>query len=111
QLHTLADIAALPAVHANFFKMHEIRSIPMSEVAAHLTSSGTTGQKSQMFFDAFTFGGARAMVDRIMRERGYAVSEPAHYLVNAYEPYAGFKVGTSNTNQFLMRYAPVVEQV
>src|SRR5690606_9437233 len=77
---------------------------------AHMTSSGTSGQKSQMFFDAFTLDGARAMVDRIMQERGFASPDPAHYLVNAYEPYAGFKVGTSNTNQFLMSYAPVAEQ-
>ncbi len=110
QLQTLDDILALPPVHANFFKAHEIRSIPLSQVIAHMTSSGTTGQKSQMFFDEFTLGGARAMVDRIMHERGFISTEPAHYLVNAYEPYAGFKVGTSNTNQFLMSYAPVAEQ-
>lgn len=110
QLQTLDDILALPPVHANFFKAHEIRSIPMSQVTAHLTSSGTTGQKSQMFFDAFTLDGARAMVNRIMQERGFASAEPANYLLNAYEPYEGFKVGTSNTNQFLMSYAPTAQQ-
>lgn len=109
-LRTLDDIIAMPAVHANFFKAHEIRSIPLSEVTAHLTSSGTSGQKSQMFFDAFTLGGARAMVDRIMQERGFPSGQAANYLLNAYEPYEGFKVGTSNTNQFLMSYAPVAQQ-
>ncbi len=75
-------------------------------MALHLTSSGTTGQKSQMFFDAFTIGNARRMVDDVMQARGVASSAPANYLVNAYEPYEGLRVGTSNTNQYLMRYAP-----
>ena len=105
-LQTMADLVALPPVHANFFKMHEVLSVPESEVAAHLTSSGTSGQKSQMFFDAFTIGNARRMVDDVMHARGVVSELPANYLVNAYEPYEGMRVGTSNTNQYLMRYAP-----
>ena len=105
-LATLDDLVALPPVHANFFKQHEVLSVPEDAVALHLTSSGTTGQKSQMFFDAFTIGNARRMVDDVMQARGVASSAPANYLVNAYEPYEGLRVGTSNTNQYLMRYAP-----
>ena len=105
-LATLDDLVALPPVHANFFKQHEVLSVPEDAVALHLTSSGTTGQKSQMFFDAFTIGNARRMVDDVMQARGVASSTPANYLVNAYEPYEGLRVGTSNTNQYLMRYAP-----
>lgn len=111
RLHTLADALALPPVHANFFKAHEIRSVPMSQVVAHLTSSGTTGQKSQIFFDEFSLSNARSMVDRCLGERGLASPDPAHYLVNGYEPYEGLKIGTSNTYQFLTSYAPVAEQV
>ncbi len=110
RIATAADAIALPPVHANFFKFHEIRSIALSQVAAHMTSSGTTGQKSQMFFDAFSIGHAREMVDHAMRARGVESKAAAHYLVNAYEPFEGIKVGTSNTNQYLMRYAPVAEQ-
>jgi phenylacetate-coenzyme A ligase PaaK-like adenylate-forming protein len=109
-LQSMADVLALPAVHANFFKGHEIRSIPATRVVAHLTSSGTTGQKSQMFFDEFTLTNARAMVDRCLAERGFPSERPANYLVNGYEPYEGFKVGTSNTSRFLTRYAPAAEE-
>lgn len=110
RLGSMADVFALPPIHANFFKFHEIRSIPMDQVVVHLTSSGTTGQKSQMFFDEFTIGHARRMVDHVMQSRGVVSDVAAHYLVNAYEPFEGFKVGTSNTNQYLMRYAPVADQ-
>lgn len=110
KLRTMDDVIALPPVHANFFKFHEIRSITLDQVAVHLTSSGTTGQKSQIFFDEFTIGHARRMVDIVMQARGVRSDIPANYLVNAYESYEGFKVGTSNTNQYLMRYAPVADQ-
>jgi phenylacetate-coenzyme A ligase PaaK-like adenylate-forming protein len=109
-IQTLNDVLALPPVHANFFKFHEIRSITLDQVTVHLTSSGTTGQKSQIFFDDFTITHAREMVDRVMQFRGGVSDISANYLVNAYEPYEGFKVGTSNTNQYLMRYAPVADQ-
>jgi phenylacetate-coenzyme A ligase PaaK-like adenylate-forming protein len=104
-LTTLEDIIHLPPVHANFFKHHQVTSVAQSDIVTHLTSSGTTGQKSQMFFDAFTMNTARRMVDDCMAARGVISEQPANYLVNAYEPYPGFKVGTSNTNQYLMRYA------
>lgn len=105
-LNSLEDVLNLPLVHANFFKQHEVLSVPEEQIAVHLTSSGTTGQKSQMFFDAPTIGAARRMVDDVMQARGIVSDQPANYLVNAYEPYEGLKVGTSNTNQYLMRYAP-----
>lgn len=108
-LTTLQSSIKLPPVHANFFKQHEILSVPESAITLHLTSSGTTGQKSQMFFDAFTIGHGRRMADDCMRARGMESTAPAHYLVNAYEPYAGLRIGTSNTNQYLMRYAPAAE--
>lgn len=110
-LQTMQDVQALPTVHANFFKMHEVLSVPSSLVALHLTSSGTTGQKSQMFFDAFTIGNARRMVDDVMAARGIVSTQAANYIVNAYEPYEGLRVGTSNTNQYLMRYAPPAQVV
>ena len=106
QLRTLQDVMALPPIHANFFKTHEVLSIPESEISTHLTSSGTTGQKSQMFFDDFTLGSARRMVDDVMAARGMVSTTPANYVINGYEPFDGQKIGTANTNQFLMRYAP-----
>lgn len=110
KLRTMADLVALPPVHADFFKYHEIRSIHESQVTVHLTSSGTTGQKSQIFFDAFTLATARTMADRELEVRGLRSDEPANYLLNGYEPFAGLKVGTSNTFAHIMSYAPVADQ-
>ncbi|MCB1771725.1 MAG: acyl-protein synthase, partial [Candidatus Competibacteraceae bacterium] len=108
RLETVADCAAIPPIHANFFKQHEVLSIDRAAVTTHLTSSGTTGQKSQMFFDAWSLGVGQDMVARIFARYGWHTpDQPVNYLIFNYEPVTGSKVGTAFTNQFLARFAPV----
>ena len=107
RLETVADCATIPPIHANFFKAHEVLSIDPAAVTTHLTSSGTTGQKSQMFFDAWTLGVGQDMVARIFARYGWHTPDrPVNYLIFNYEPVTGSKVGTAFTNQFLARFAP-----
>ena len=103
----LKDITEQPYVHANFFKMHEVMSVPHSEVVVHATSSGTTGQKSQMFWDAWTVRAAQRMVERIYDHNGFIDTEPAHYLINLDEPVRDVQLGSSFTRQFMTGFAPV----
>jgi phenylacetate-coenzyme A ligase PaaK-like adenylate-forming protein len=107
QLRSPADCARIPSIPANFFKRHEVLSVPRDAIVLHLTSSGTTGQKSQMFFDAWSIGCGRRMVDFVYEHRGWVSAEPCNYLLYAYEPLPGMKLGTTNTNTFLTKYAPV----
>lgn len=105
---TLDDCAALPFIHANFFKTHEVLSVPRDQIALHLTSSGTTGQKSQIFFDAWSIGAGQRMVSTIFEHYGWHTPEqPTNYLLFNYEPAQGWKVGTSYTAGFLTRFAPI----
>jgi len=91
----LAAEGGVPFVAANFFKSHEVLSIPKEEVFLHLTSSGTTGQKSQIFFDEWTIKSAQRMVDFIFDHYGWRTPDSAaNYLLYSYEPKPGFKVGT-----------------
>lgn len=107
RVESLEDCVGLPGIHANFFKTHEIRSIEAEEVALHLTSSGTTGQKSQMFFDAWSIGAGQQMVEKIYRHYGWISEAPVNYLLFNYEPLSDWKVGTSWTSNSLTRFAPV----
>ncbi|MFF2081551.1 acyl-protein synthase [Kitasatospora sp. NPDC058162] len=96
-----------PLVHANFFKRHEVLSIPREEVFLHLTSSGTTGQKSQMFFDTWTIRSAQRMVARIFDHYGWITpDQPVNYLLYSYEPAPQLKLGTSFTDNYLCDFAP-----
>lgn len=108
RVHTLEDCIALPGIHANFFKTHDIKSIHPDDIAMHLTSSGTTGQKSQIFFDAWSIGAGQRMVERSFAHYGWVQPEqPVNYLLFNYEPLENWQVGTSYTANFLTRFAPV----
>lgn len=105
-LQTLSDCAQLPFIHANFFKTHELLSIDHSDVSAHMTSSGTTGQKSQMFFDSWTLQAGQRMVDFLFEHNGWNTpDEPANYLMYTYEPEGESHLGTAYTDHYLWKFA------
>lgn len=107
RLRTVGDLAEIPYIHANFFKLHESLSVPRDTITEHLTSSGTSGQKSQMFFDDWSIKSARRMVRFIYESFGFhSPDQTVNYLLFAYEPLPDFKVGTTNTNIFLTSFAP-----
>ncbi|MGW0518703.1 LuxE/PaaK family acyltransferase [Crossiella sp. NPDC003009] len=108
QLESIVDIQRQPFVHANFFKMHEVVSIPREQVKLHVTSSGTTGQKSQMFFDEWTLRAGQRMVARIFDHYGWIDdSRAVDYLIYTYQPRPGLNLGASFTDNYLCDFAPV----
>lgn len=103
----IIDLQKLPFIHANFFKTHEVPTVSKEEVAITLTSSGTTGQKSQMFFDDWSINSGRRMVDFVYDYFGWNTPDvPTNYMVSNYEPETGSTRGTTNTSKFLTHYAP-----
>lgn len=107
-LKTVDDCHKIPFVPANFFKLHEVVSIPKSNVSLHLTSSGTSGQKSQMFFDEWSIGSAQRMVDYIFDAYQWTTpSKPANYILYSYQQTQESKLGTAFTDNYLCKYAPV----
>lgn len=110
EIRTVADCAKIPFVLANFFKSHEVLSIPKKEVFAHFTSSGTTGQKSQVFFDEWSMRSGQRMLDWIFERNGWNTPErKADYLLYSYETELDSKLGTAYTDHFLCKYAPARE--
>jgi phenylacetate-coenzyme A ligase PaaK-like adenylate-forming protein len=109
-LKTRADLARIPSVLAHFFKEYEVLSIPREDVKLHLTSSGTTGQKSQVFFDEWSIGAPQAMLDEIFSYYGWVTPEQkTNYLLYTYETEADSKLGTAYTDHYLCKYAPAGE--
>jgi hypothetical protein len=115
--HIQADAAnidswsQLPPIFANYFKQNLLIS-RSGEDALELTSSGTSGQKSRMRYDERSIGAAQGMVDRIFRHYGWETPEvPCNYLLLSYEPADIITLGTSFTDQFLCKYAPVKRAV
>ena len=82
--------------------------MPRSEIADVFTSSGTSGQKSQMFFDSWSIESARRMVEFVFHSLGwYTPDQPANYLLYTYEVESDSKLGTARTDNFLCSFAPV----
>lgn len=107
ELQSLEDLDKLPFIFANFFKTHELKSVEDDDVILHLTSSGTTGQKSQMFFDEWTIKSAQRMVEWIWEDNNWISDQKVNYLLFTYEPEEGSKLGTAYTDNFLCSFAPV----
>lgn len=108
QIKNLNDCLQIPHLLAHFFKSHEILSVEKNKVTLHLTSSGTTGQKSQIFFDQWTIGSAQRMVDWIFHYYGWNnQNQKCNYILFSYETESASKLGTAYTDNFLCKYAPI----
>ena len=108
EIKTVADCARIPFVLADFFKSHEVLSIPKEDVFAHFTSSGTTGQKSQIFFDRWSLRSGQRMLDWIFERNGWNTpAQKTNYLLYSYETEPDSKLGTAYTDHFLCKYAPI----
>jgi phenylacetate-coenzyme A ligase PaaK-like adenylate-forming protein len=110
EINSIDDCLKIPHLWAHFFKTHEILSVKPTDVYLHLTSSGTTGQKSQIFFDEWTIKSAQRMVDWIFEHYGWVTPEQkCNYLLFSYETESSSKLGTAYTDNYLCKYAPVNE--
>ena len=110
ELKTEEDLKKIPFIHANFFKKYEVLSVNREDIVFYATSSGTAGQKSQMFFDKDTQDFGNAMVKNEFRYFGFLSEELTNYLLFSYEPSQTSKdLGTAQTDIGLLSYAPVNE--
>lgn len=107
-LRTTDDLSRVPHVFVNVLKHHELLSVPREEVVLHLTSSGTGGQKSQVFFDEGSRDRGLFMIDRAFDDHGLWDREtPANYLIFAHEPEHAGTRGTAFTDHYITKFAPI----
>ncbi len=109
-LKNISDCARIPMIPATFFKLHETISVEKKEVTLNLTSSGTSGQKSQMFFDDWSISAPQRMIEFIFNYYGWNTPDrKTNYILFSYEVDAKSKLGTAYTDHFLCGFAPVNE--
>jgi phenylacetate-coenzyme A ligase PaaK-like adenylate-forming protein len=106
RLQTIGQVADVPWIFVNVFKHHELLSVPREQVVFHLTSSGTSGQKSQIFFDQGSMDRGYDMVRRCFDAYGLvSPEEEVNYLLFAYDPEEAKNVGTAATDDFITGFA------
>ncbi len=101
-LLTNAELPRVPWIFVNTLKRHELLSIDRADVVLNLTSSGTTGQKSQIFFDQGSLDRGLATVDACFGANGLVDRDLAvNYLIFAHDPAHAATRGTSYTDHYL----------
>jgi phenylacetate-coenzyme A ligase PaaK-like adenylate-forming protein len=111
QIRTLEDLVSIPPIPANFFKYHEILSVSPSDVEVHATSSGTLGQKSQVFLDKASVDLGTKMIIKSMKYHKFISLIPTNYVLLGYEPMAGNEMGNVKILTGMTRFAPAKEKV
>lgn len=101
----------IPIIPAHFFKHHEVISVRREEVEIHATSSGTQGQKSQIFIDGETLRLGTQMAVKAMKYHGFISIIPSNYLILGYEPREGNDMGNVKVALGMTRFAPAKEKV
>lgn len=101
-LTAMADVARVPFVFVNVLKRHELLSIDRADVVLNLTSSGTSGQKSQIFFDQGSLDRGLFMVEACFGANGLVDrSREVNYVIFAHDPAHAATRGTSYTDHYL----------
>ena len=108
---TVDDLAKIPMIPANFLKYHEILSVDKKDVVVHATSSGTMGQKSQVFIDKDTIKLATKMAIKMMKYHKFISLIPTNYLVLGFEPIKGNNAGNVQLSNAMTRFAPPFSKV
>lgn len=108
---TIEDCAKIPPITAQFFKHHEVLSIKKDEVEIHATSSGTQGQKSQIFLDKDSLRLGTKMAIKAIKYHGFISIIPTNYIILGYEPQKGNEMGNVKVALGMTRFAPAKEKV
>lgn len=110
-IKSVEDCAKIPIIPAQFFKYHEVLSIKKEEIKVHATSSGTQGQKSQIFLDEESIKLGTQMAIKAMKYHGLISIIPTNYLMLGYEPKPDNDMGNVKVALGMTRFAPAKERV
>ncbi|MFP4482204.1 MAG: acyl-protein synthetase LuxE [Thermovirgaceae bacterium] len=106
KIASLKDALATPPLFVGTLKLHDFLSVKPEDVVLTLTSSGTSGQKTHLHFDAPSLERMEELSRNIFTALGYASDRPAHYLLFSYNRSEASDVGTSWSTEQKMACAP-----
>lgn len=93
--------AEIPYFFVTALKYHEVRSVPMENVALTLRSSGTTGQTSAIFLDRCSLRRIKRIVRSIYDDLEMVGAQKTNYLCFTYDPDVAKDVGTAFSDKLL----------
>lgn len=100
----------LPPIPTLYFKHHELLSMPDHKLLIKATSSGTSGNKSRIGFDAGSLWRGLHMVIRMTRYHHLLSPVPCHYFVLGYQPHRSNETAFSKTGFGFTFFAPALSR-
>ena len=108
-IKTEKDFERIPSIGVNAMKYHLLTSMPHKRLELKLTSSGTRGQKTQIWFDKPSLDRVQAMLETLWDQEGFISKNSTNYLMFVYDPADAKDLGISFSNTNQQRFAPVNE--
>lgn len=99
-----ADLLRVPTLMVNLFKEHELMTGPPDDIVLNLTSSGTGGQKSQIFLDQASLDRVKKLAWEIHAFLGMTSDDEVNYLCFTYDPRVATNLGTAFTDELLTSF-------
>jgi phenylacetate-coenzyme A ligase PaaK-like adenylate-forming protein len=103
------DLARLPTIGVTAMKHFLLTSLPEEMAVLKLTSSGTRGQKTQIWFDQASLDRVQAMMDVLWGQEGLISSTPTNYACFIYDADQAKDLGISFSVKNEQRFAPAAE--
>jgi phenylacetate-coenzyme A ligase PaaK-like adenylate-forming protein len=112
-ISTMADVERIPWIFVQNFKEAELLSVAKSEISITLTSSGTSGTKTQNHFDAITLNRLRVAGYEVLRALKMVgqTNTPCNYLMFTYDINQAPNLGTAWSDQLISEMSPAAEKV
>lgn len=83
RVDSVEDIPFLPTL---YFKHHKLDSVPIKKMITRATSSGTSGNKSDIGYDLLSLWRALGMSIHVGQKHGLFSARAVHYIILGYEP-------------------------
>jgi len=106
-LQSEADLARVPAINVTAMKYHLLLTLSEEQMVLKLTSSGTRGQKTQIWFDQASLDRVQRMMDVYLEQEGIVSARPNDYMIFNYDPDDAGDLGIAYSEKNQMRFAPV----
>lgn len=109
-LKVFEDIEKLPFLPTLFFKKRHIYSMPENKILLHATSSGTSGQYSDIGFDLKGLLHGLDMVLTVSKRHRLLSPVPCNYIVLGYKPHKSNRTAVAKTTYGYTLFAPALSR-
>ncbi|MCC7440780.1 MAG: hypothetical protein IT285_04045, partial [Bdellovibrionales bacterium] len=100
------DLARIPFLGVHAMKHYLMLSMPEEEAVLKLTSSGTRGQKTRIWFDQDSLDRVQSTLDTLWTQEGLMSDQPTNYLGFVYDPDDADDLGIAFSCKNEERFAP-----